>query len=56
MPDELLEALIEIGSRELTIVSNNADNGEVGIAAPLKAGLVRMQFPAHGLMSCPRQP
>ena len=41
MPDELLAALIEIGPRELTIVSNNAGNGEVGIAALLKAGLVR---------------
>lgn len=41
MPDELLAALIETGARELTIVSNNAGNGEVGIAALLKAGLVR---------------
>lgn len=41
MPDELVAALIEIGPRDLTIVSNNAGNGEVGIAALLKAGLVR---------------
>jgi len=41
MPDELLDALIEVGPRELTIVSNNAGNGEFGIAALLKAGLVR---------------
>ncbi|WP_404300531.1 3-oxoacid CoA-transferase subunit A [Alicycliphilus denitrificans] len=41
MPDELLAALIELGPRELTIVSNNAGNGEAGIAALLKAGLVR---------------
>lgn len=41
MPDELLAALIEIGPRELTIVSNNAGNGEAGIAALLKVGLVR---------------
>ncbi len=41
MPDELLAALIEIRPRELTIVSNNAGNGEAGIAALLKAGLVR---------------
>ena len=41
MPDELLAALIEIGPRELTIVSNNAGNGESGIAALLRAGLVR---------------
>jgi len=41
MPDELLAALIGIGPRELTIVSNNAGNGDTGIAALLKAGLVR---------------
>jgi 3-oxoadipate CoA-transferase alpha subunit len=41
MPDELIAALIEIGPRELTLVSNNAGNGDVGIAALLKAGLVR---------------
>ena len=41
MPDELLAALIELGPRELTIVSNNAGNGEAGIAALLKVGLVR---------------
>ncbi|HQQ69134.1 MAG TPA: 3-oxoacid CoA-transferase subunit A [Alicycliphilus sp.] len=41
MPDELLAALIDIAPRELTIVSNNAGNGESGIAALLKAGMVR---------------
>jgi 3-oxoadipate CoA-transferase alpha subunit len=41
MPDELTEALVEVGARDLTLVSNNAGNGETGIAALLKAGLVR---------------
>jgi 3-oxoadipate CoA-transferase alpha subunit len=41
MPSELIDALIEQGARELTIVNNNAGNGEVGIAALLKARRVR---------------
>jgi 3-oxoadipate CoA-transferase alpha subunit len=41
MPSELIDALNEQGARELTIVNNNAGNGEVGIAALLKARRVR---------------
>jgi len=41
MPFDLIDALIRQGARELTIVSNNAGNGEVGLAALLKAGRVR---------------
>jgi 3-oxoadipate CoA-transferase, alpha subunit len=41
MPFELVDALIEQGARDLTIVSNNAGNGDVGLAALLKAGRVR---------------
>jgi 3-oxoadipate CoA-transferase alpha subunit len=40
-PLALVDALIEQGARELTIVNNNAGNGEVGLAALLKAGQVR---------------
>jgi 3-oxoadipate CoA-transferase alpha subunit len=40
-PTELVEALIEQGARDLTIVNNNAGNGETGLAALLKAGRVR---------------
>jgi len=40
-PAELVEALIERGVRDLTIVNNNAGNGEIGIAALLKARRVR---------------
>lgn len=40
-PTELVEALIEQGAKDLTIVNNNAGNGEVGLAALLKAGRVR---------------
>jgi 3-oxoadipate CoA-transferase, alpha subunit len=41
MPFDLIDALIRQGARDLTIVSNNAGNGEVGLAALLKAGHVR---------------
>ena len=40
MPFDLIDALIRQGARDLTIVSNNAGNGEVGLAALLKAGRV----------------
>ncbi|TAA09748.1 3-oxoacid CoA-transferase subunit A [Pseudoxanthomonas winnipegensis] len=41
MPDALIEALIEHGARELTIVNNNAGNGETGLAALIKHKRVR---------------
>ena len=40
-PAELIDALIAQGARDLTIVGNNAGNGEVGLAALLKTGRVR---------------
>ena len=40
-PNELIDALIEQGARDLVIVNNNAGNGETGLAALLKAGRVR---------------
>ena len=41
MPAELIDALIAQGARELTIVNNNAGNGDTGLAALLKAKRVR---------------
>jgi 3-oxoadipate CoA-transferase, alpha subunit len=41
LPVELIDALCRSGVRELTVVSNNAGNSEVGLAALLKAGQVR---------------
>lgn len=40
-PVALIDALLEQGARDLTIVSNNAGNGETGLAALLAAGRVR---------------
>lgn len=41
MPAELIDALIAQGARDLTIINNNAGNGETGLAALLKAKRVR---------------
>lgn len=40
-PNELIDALIDQGARELTIVNNNAGNGDTGLAALLGKGRVR---------------
>jgi 3-oxoadipate CoA-transferase alpha subunit len=41
MPSALIDALLAQGARELTIVNNNAGNGDTGLAALLKAKRVR---------------
>ncbi len=41
MPRELIDALIAQGAGDLTIVNNNAGNGDTGLAALLAAGRVR---------------
>jgi len=40
-PVELIDALLEQGARDLTVVNNNAGNGTTGLAALLAAGRVR---------------
>ena len=50
MPAQLIDALIEQGARELTIVNNNAGNADTGLAALIKAKRVR-----RILCSFPRQ-
>jgi len=51
MPSALIDALIAQGARDLTIVNNNAGNGDTGVAALIKAKKVR-----RILCSFPRQP
>ena len=41
LPDGLIAALIKQGAKGLTIVNNNAGNGDTGLAALLAAGRVR---------------
>jgi 3-oxoadipate CoA-transferase, alpha subunit len=40
-PVELIDALLASGSTDLTVVNNNAGNGDVGLAALIRAGRVR---------------
>ncbi|MFC4022032.1 3-oxoacid CoA-transferase subunit A [Micromonospora sp. GCM10011542] len=40
-PVELIEALLASGATDLTVVNNNAGNGDVGLAALISAGRVR---------------
>ena len=49
-PVELIDALRRSGPRDLTVVSNNAGNGDYGLAALLAAGQVRKM-----VCSFPRQ-
>ncbi|MFC5496057.1 3-oxoacid CoA-transferase subunit A [Caenimonas terrae] len=41
IPNELIEGLIAQGAKDLTVVNNNAGNGDTGLAALLKTGRVR---------------
>ena len=41
IPGELIDGLIEQGAKDLTVVNNNAGNGDTGLAALLKTGRVR---------------
>ena len=41
MPSELIEALIAQGAKNLTVVNNNAGNGDTGLAALIGADRVR---------------
>ncbi|WP_422733597.1 3-oxoacid CoA-transferase subunit A [Micromonospora sp. WMMD558] len=50
-PRELIDALRRTGARELTVVNNNAGNGDHGLAALLATGAVRKI-----ICSFPRQP
>lgn len=50
MPVALIDALIDQGASDLTVVSNNAGNGDTGLAALLAKGRVRKM-----ICSFPRQ-
>jgi len=49
-PVELIDALIEHGATDLTVVNNNAGNGDVGLARLIQLGRVRKM-----ICSFPRQ-
>jgi 3-oxoadipate CoA-transferase alpha subunit len=50
LPDELIDALLAQGATDLTVVNNNAGNGDTGLAALIAAGRVRKM-----VCSFPRQ-
>ncbi|MBA4328261.1 MAG: 3-oxoadipate CoA-transferase [Polaromonas sp.] len=41
IPNELIDGLIAQGAKDLTVVNNNAGNGDTGLAALLRTGRVR---------------
>jgi 3-oxoadipate CoA-transferase, alpha subunit len=41
LPNELTHALLDQGARHLTVINNNAGNGEIGLAALLAGGRVQ---------------
>lgn len=53
-PIELIHALIDKGSKGLTVINNNAGNGHIGIAAMIDAGMVRKMICSFPRSSDPR--
>ncbi len=51
LPVQLVEGLLDLPARGLTVISNNAGNGDTGLAALIAAGRVRKM-----VCSFPRQP
>lgn len=53
-PFALIEAVIELGLRDLTVVSNNGGSGLVGVAALLKSGCARKLICSYPRSSDPQ--
>ena len=53
-PIELIHALIDKGSKNLTVINNNAGNGRIGIAAMIDAGMVKKMICSFPRSSDPR--
>jgi 3-oxoadipate CoA-transferase alpha subunit len=53
-PIELIHALIDKGSKGLTVINNNAGNGRIGIAAMIDAGMVKKMICSFPRSSDPR--
>lgn len=56
VPTELLRALLDAGVRELTVVNNNAGNGETGLSQLIRAGRVRKMICSFARSSNPSKP
>lgn len=53
-PIELIHALIDSGSKNLTVINNNAGNGRIGIAAMIDAGMIAKMICSFPRSSDPR--
>lgn len=51
VPAELIDAVVDHGATDLTIISNNAGTGDVGIAALIKANRVRKVIASYPRMA-----
>jgi 3-oxoadipate CoA-transferase, alpha subunit len=51
VPAELIDAVVDHGATDLTIISNNAGSGEAGIAALIREGRVRKVICSYPKMS-----
>lgn len=56
VPTELIQALLDAGTRELTVVNNNAGNGESGLSQLIRAGRVRKMICSFARSSNPEKP
>lgn len=56
VPTELVCALLDQGARELTIVNNNAGNGDVGLSQLIEAGRVRKMICSFARSSNKQKP
>ena len=53
VPAELIDAVVQQGASGLTVISNNAGGGEVGIAALIKARRVRKMICSYPRVAAP---
>lgn len=56
VPTGLLQALLETGVRDLTVVNNNAGNGEIGLSQLIRAGRVCRMVCTFGRSSNSQRP
>ncbi|QIL74160.1 3-oxoacid CoA-transferase subunit A (plasmid) [Diaphorobacter sp. HDW4B] len=56
VPTQLLQALLAKGARDLTVVNNNAGNGEAGLSQLIRAGRVRKMICSFARSSNPKKP
>ncbi|MDB5620173.1 3-oxoacid CoA-transferase subunit A [Tardiphaga sp.] len=56
VPTKLLQALLQLGARDLTVVNNNAGNGPLGLSELIAAGRVRKVICSYARSSNPTAP